>query len=138
MSTSSKYRKEPLLRWDGRASGCLFLFGEKVTSGINVVEPGWWGDGGGSEGLTLGVLRGADSAVTLHGHRVVVEGRHVGLAARQAHRHVTHLAVRAHAVLPVDVRRVRHGFLDGTHIHTHTPLEYVGRKLHICFAEKRF
>ena len=90
-----------------------------------------WRSGGGSEGLTLGVLRGADGAVALQRHRVVVEGGDVGLAARQAHRHVTHLAVRAHAVVPVDEGRVRHGFLKGTRTHTHTYTR-AGRKLAIC------
>lgn len=129
MSTSSEYSGSippdataAALGWAGFKG--LFLFGGKSHVGDKCGETGLVG---GSEGLTLGVLRGADGAVALQGHRVVVEGGDVGLAARQAHRHVTHLAVRAHAVVPVDVGRVRHGFLQGPHTHTHT------RDLRICW-----
>lgn len=68
-----------------------------------------------SEGFTLSVLGGAGSAVTLHSHGVVVERRHAWQAARQAGRHVTALAVRADAVVAVDVGGVRHGFLQVSH-----------------------
>lgn len=91
-----------------------------------------------SEGLTLGVLRGADGAVALQGHRVVVEGGDVGLAARQAHGHVTHLAVGAHAVVAVDVGRVRHGFLKGTDTHGRITFGRAGRKSDNSGQEKKF
>ena len=68
-----------------------------------------------SEGLTLGVLRGADGTVALQSHRVVVQRGDVGPAARQAGRHVAGPAVRADAVVALDVRRVGHRFLQGSH-----------------------
>lgn len=99
--------------------------------GAAAAAGGGGGGGVGSEGLALRVLSGADGAVALHGHRVVVEGGDVGLAARQAHRHLTHLAVRAHAVVPVDVGRVRHGSLKDAHTHTHTYKDTHGRRTFI-------
>lgn len=68
-----------------------------------------------SEGLTLGVLRGADGTVALQSHRVVVQGRHVGLAAWQPGRHVAGPTVRTDAVVALDVGRVGHRFLQGSH-----------------------
>lgn len=62
------------------------------------------------------------------GHGVVVQGGDVGLAARQAHRHVTHLAVGAHAMVAVDVGRVWHGFLKGTDTHGWITFGRAGRK----------
>lgn len=56
-----------------------------------------------SEGLALGVLRGADGAVAVQRHGVMVQGGDIGLAAWQAGRHVSDAAVGAHAVVPVDV-----------------------------------
>lgn len=70
-----------------------------------------------SEGLTLGVLGGADAAVALQGHGVVVQRRHAGLAARQAHSHVAGPAVCTHTVVAVDVGGVGHRFLENSHTH---------------------
>lgn len=64
-----------------------------------------------SEGLTLGVLCGADGTVAVQSHGIVVERGDVGLAARQADGHVTGTAVRTHTVVAVDVRGIRHRFL---------------------------
>lgn len=71
-----------------------------------------------SEGLTLGVLRGAGGTVALQGHGVVVKGGNAWLAARQAGGHVAGVAVRAHTVVAVDVGGIRHRFLQGSHTHT--------------------
>lgn len=73
-----------------------------------------------SEGFALRVLGGAGGAVALHSHGVVVERRHAWQAAWQAGHHVTTLAVRANAVVAVDVGGVRHGFLRVSQTHTST------------------
>lgn len=57
-----------------------------------------------SESLTLCVLHGAEGAVALQSHWVVVERGDVGQAARQPGRHVSDAAVGADAVVSVDVR----------------------------------
>ena len=52
--------------------------------------------------------------MAVQSHGVVVERGDVGLAARQAGRHVAGTTVGAHAVVAVDVGGVRDGFLQGS------------------------
>lgn len=67
-----------------------------------------------SEGLALRVQRGAAGAVALQGGGVVVEGGHVGQAARQTGAQDAHVAVGAHAVVTVDERGLQDGPLWGS------------------------
>ena len=75
-----------------------------------------------SEGLTLCVLRGADGAVAVQSHGVMVEGGDVGLAPRQAGRHLAGPIVRTHSVVTVDVGRIQYRFLQGSHTQVATLL----------------
>lgn len=56
--------------------------------------------------------------MALQSHCVVIERGDVGLAARQSGGHVTGLAVCANTVVAVDIGRIRHRFLQVTHVHT--------------------
>lgn len=71
-----------------------------------------------SEGLTLRVLRGADGAVAVQSHGVVVKWGDVRLAARQPGGHVAGATVCADTVVTVDVGGVWYRSLRGAHTHT--------------------
>lgn len=72
-----------------------------------------------SEGLTLGVQRGAGDTVAVQSHGIVEERGNVGLAARQPGGHVTGTTVRTHTVVSVDEGRIWNRFLSESNTYTH-------------------